>query len=158
MPDSTVTVRLAHADDDDFILGLVPRFAEFELPAWRKRNEILAGTRRDIEHHLRTLPPASHLFVADDANGERAGFLHLLTRKDYFTGAQNCHIGNIAVAAAHERKGVAAALLRHAETWAKQHRCRHLTLSVFPENGHARVVYEKHGFGVELLSMAKLVK
>lgn len=158
MADSTVIVRLAHADDDDFILGLVPRFAEFELPPWRKRNETLAGTRRDIEHHLRTLPPASHLFVAEDADGRRAGFLHLQTRKDFFTGAQNCHIADLVVAKDHEGTGVAGAMLRHADAWAKQHRCRHITLGVFPGNEHARAVYEKHGFGVELLSMAKLVK
>jgi len=158
MPDSTVTVRLAHADDDDFILGLVPRFAEFELPAWRKRSETLAGIRRDIEHHLRTLPAASHLFVAEDEDGERAGFLHLQTRKDFFTGAQNCHIADLVVAVDREGGGVASAMLRHADAWAKEHRCRHLTLSVFPGNEHARAVYEKHGFGVELVSMTKLVK
>jgi GNAT superfamily N-acetyltransferase len=158
MPDSTVTVRLAHADDDDFILGLVPRFAEFELPAWRRRSETLAGIRRDIEHHLRMLPAASHLFVAEDEDGGRAGFLHLQTRKDFFTGAQNCHIADLVVAAEREGSGVAGAMLRHADAWAKEHRCRHLTLAVFPGNEHAREVYEKHGFGVELLSMTKPVK
>jgi len=60
-PKTEVYVRLAHADDDEFILSLARRFAEFELPPWRKRAETLAGIERDIEHHLRVLPPASHL-------------------------------------------------------------------------------------------------
>jgi hypothetical protein len=41
-------IRLAQAADDDFILGLVGRFVEFELPAWRKRNECAEGIRRDV--------------------------------------------------------------------------------------------------------------
>lgn len=156
--DSSIYVRLAHADDDDFILGLTPRFVEFDLPPWRKRSETLAGVRRDIEHHLRTLPAGSHLFVAEDEIGERLGFLHLQTRKDFFTGAQNCHISDLVVAAEFEGRGAAGAMLDFAEAWAKEHRCRHLTLGVFPSNEHARAVYEKHGFGVEILSMAKLIK
>ncbi|TLY53500.1 MAG: GNAT family N-acetyltransferase, partial [Gammaproteobacteria bacterium] len=35
-PDSPIVhIRLAHADDDEFILGLAARFVEFELPKWR---------------------------------------------------------------------------------------------------------------------------
>jgi ribosomal protein S18 acetylase RimI-like enzyme len=155
---SSIHVRLAHADDDDFILGLASRFAEFDLPPWRKRSDTIAGIRRDIEHHLRTLPPGSHLYVAEDDDAERVGFLHLQSRKDFFTGAHNCHISDLAVTKGHEGRGVARAMLDFAESWAKEHRCRHLTLGVFPGNERARAVYEKHGFGVEILSMAKTIK
>jgi ribosomal protein S18 acetylase RimI-like enzyme len=154
-PELNVHVRLAHADDDDFILDLADRFVDFELPPWRKRSETLAGIRRDIEHHLVTLPGASHLFVAEDDEGQPLGFLHLQTRKDFFTGAQNCHISDLVVAEDFEGRGVASAMLRFAEGWAKEHRCRHLTLGVFPNNQRARALYERHGFGVEILSMVK---
>lgn len=153
-----VHVRLAHADDDEFILGLAERFCEFELPPWRKRTETLAGIRRDIEYHLVKLPAASHLFVAEDDAGEPLGFLHLQTRKDFFTGTQNCHISDLAVAPEHENNGVASAMLRYAESWAKEHRCRHLTLGVFLGNERAKKLYEHNGFGVEILTMVKLVK
>jgi ribosomal protein S18 acetylase RimI-like enzyme len=155
---SSIHVRLAHADDDDFILGLIPRFVEFDLPAWRKRGETAAGIRRDIEHQLRTLPAGSHLYVAEDEDGERLGFLHLQTRTDFFTGAQNCHVSNIVVAEAHEGRGAAAAMLEFAEAWAREHRCRHLTLGVFPNNERALAVYRRHGFDVEILTMAKVVQ
>jgi|SRR4051812_33069367 ribosomal protein S18 acetylase RimI-like enzyme len=151
-------IRLAHADDDEFILSLSERFVAFELPAWRKRSETLAGIRADIARHLRDLPAGSHLFVAETDDGERCGFLHLQTHKDFFTGALNCHISDLVVAPAFERRGVAGTMLDHAETWAKQHRCRFVTLAVFPANEPARKLYEKRGFGVELLRMAKAVK
>jgi ribosomal protein S18 acetylase RimI-like enzyme len=157
-PETDVYVRLAHADDDDFILSLAGRFAEFELPSWRKRAETLAGIRHDIERHLRTLPPASHLFVAEGEDARPLGFLHLQTRKDFFTGALNCHISDLVVGSEHEGRGVASAMLRYAEEWAKEHRCRFLTLGVFPNNERARKLYEHHGFGVEILSMAKPVR
>ncbi len=153
-----IHVRLAQADDDDFILGLAVRFAEFDLPPWRKRRETLAGIRRDIEDHLRTLPAGSHVFVAEDDFGERLGFLRLQTRRDFFTGAMNCHVSDVAVAVAHEGRGAAGAMLDFAENWARQHRCRHLTLSVFPGNQRARAVYERRGFGLELMSLVKPLK
>jgi ribosomal protein S18 acetylase RimI-like enzyme len=157
-PNAAIHIRLAHADDDEFILGLATRFAEFELPPWRKRAETLAGIRRDIDHHLRNTPAGSHLYVAEDEDGEPLGFLHLQTRKDFFTGAQNCHIADLVVAAPHEGRGAARAMLHFADAWAKEHRCRHVTLGVFPNNERARKLYESHGFGVEILAMVKPVK
>ena len=157
-PESTPHIRLAHADDDDFILAIAERLTSFDLPQWRKRSETLAGIRADIARHLRELPPASHLFVAEDEDGERLGFLHLQTQKDFFTGALNCHISDIVVAPAFDGHGIGSTMLAYAERWAKEHRCRLVTLSVFPGNEHARKVYERHGYGIELLRMAKPVK
>jgi ribosomal protein S18 acetylase RimI-like enzyme len=153
-----IRIRLAHADDDEFILALAERFVAFELPAWRKRSETLSGIRADIARHLRDLPAGSHLFVAEDEDAERSGFLHLQTQKDFFTGALTCHISDIVVAPACEGRGVGHALLDYAEQWAKQHRCRFLTLAVFPGNERARKAYERHGYGIDLLRMVKLVK
>jgi ribosomal protein S18 acetylase RimI-like enzyme len=155
---SAFRVRLAHADDDEFILALSERFVAFDLPPWRKRGETLSGIRADIARHLRDLPAGSHLFVAESDDGERCGFLHLQTQKDFFTGALNCHISDVVVAPDFDGRGVGRALLDFADAWAKEHRCRFVTLAVFPGNERARKVYEQHGFGVELLRMTKRVK
>jgi len=151
-------IRLAHADDDEFILAIAERLTSFDLPQWRKRSETLAGIRADIARHLRELPPASHLFVAEDEEGERLGFLHLQTQKDFFTGALNCHIADLVVAAERDGQGIGSALVRFAEEWAREHRCRHVTLAVFPGNERARNLYRQHGYGEELVRMAKPVK
>jgi len=155
---SGIRIRLANADDDDFILGLVARFVEFELPPWRRRGECAKGIRDDLARHLAEQPPGSHVFVAEDDAGARVGFLHLQSVSDYFTGAQNCHVADVAVAPEQEGRGIGSALLAHAEDWARQHRCRHLTLAVFPGNARARALYERHGFGVDLLRMAKPIR
>jgi len=157
-PAPTPHVRLAHADDDEFILSLAARLVDFELPPWRKPKETLAGIRTDIARHLRELPAATHLFVAEDDAGERLGFLHLQTQKDFFTGVLNCHIADLVVAADCDGKGVGSALIAFAEQWAKEHRCRHVTLSVFPGNARARELYRRHGYGDELVRMAKALR
>ncbi len=149
-------IRLAEdEDDDDFILGLVPRFVEFDLPAWRRRHECIEGIRRDIVHHLDDQPPNSYLFVAEDEGGERVGFMHLQKTQDFFTGRTNCHVSDLAVASVHEGRGAARALLEHAENWAREHRCALLTLAVFPGNEKGRALYDALGYGVDLLRLAK---
>jgi ribosomal protein S18 acetylase RimI-like enzyme len=154
-PAAPLHIRAARGADRAFILGLVPRFVAFELPPWRDRDESAEGVRRDIEKHLDDRPEASHLFVAETEAGAAAGFLHLLQTVDFFTGAANCHISDLAVAPGMEGRGIGARLLEHAEDWARQRGCRFVTLGVFPGNARARALYERHGYGVELLRMAK---
>ncbi len=150
-----IRIRLARADDDAFVLGLAERFVAFELPPWRRRGECLAGIRRELARHLAEQPPGSHLFVAEDDAAARVGFLHLQLTVDTLSGAANAHVADLAVAPGLDRRGIGSQLLAEAEAWARRHRCRHLTLAVFPGNEPARALYERHGFGVELLRMVK---
>ena len=94
------------------------------------------------------------MFLAEIAH-EPAGFLHLLQTVDFFTGAANCHISDLAVAPGMDGRGIGARLLDHAESWAKRHGCRFMTLGVSPGNERARALYERQGYGIELLRMAK---
>jgi ribosomal protein S18 acetylase RimI-like enzyme len=156
MSDTTFLIRLAE-DDDDFILGLVPRFVDFPLPAWRRRHECIDGIRKDLLRHLEDEPANSYLFIAEDEDGERVGFVHLQKTQDFFTGRSNCHISDLAVVTAHEGRGVAKALLEHTQEWAREHRCQLITLAVLPGNERARALYEAAGFGTDLVRMAKPV-
>ena len=69
--------------------------------------------------------------------------------------AQNGHISDLAVANHHDGEGVGRALLAYAERWAREHKYRHLQLAVFPGNERARTIYEKAGFGVDILRLTK---
>ena len=152
---STIRVRVARPADRAFILGLVPRFVAFELPAWRERDESARGVRRDIEKHLDERPDGSHVFVAETEAEEPAGFLHILRTVDFFTSAANCHISDLAVAPGMDGRGIGARLLEFSEDFARGLGCRFITLGVFPGNERARALYERHGYGVELLRMTK---
>jgi ribosomal protein S18 acetylase RimI-like enzyme len=157
MSESPFLIRLAE-DDDDFILGLIPRFVDFPLPGWRRRNECIEGIRADLTRHLDDQPANSFLFVAENSDGEPVGFVHLQKTQDFFNGRINCHISDLAVAQEHESLGVGQALLAHAETWAREHRCQFVTLAVFPGNERARTMYESSGYGADLLRLAKPVR
>jgi ribosomal protein S18 acetylase RimI-like enzyme len=52
-------------------------------------------------------------------------------------------------------RGIGARLLEFSEAFARDHGCRFITLGVFPGNARARALYERHGYGVELLRMTK---
>jgi len=158
MSDSPFLIRLAETDDDEFILGLVPRFITFPLPNGRTRADCLKGIESDLVHHLDDQPSNSYLFVAEDEDGEQVGFIHLQKTKDFFTHRDNCHVSDIAVAEKHERRGVGTFLLDHAYAWAKEHRCQFVTLAVFPGNEGAREMYAKHGFDTDLVRMARPVR
>lgn len=157
MTDTSLLIRLAE-DDDDFILSLLPRFVDFTLPPWRRRHECIEGIRSDLLRHLEDQPANSYLFVAEDAEGERVGFIHLQRTADFFTGRSNCHISDLAVAPQHEGDGVGRALLAHAEDWAREHQCQLVTLAVFPGNERARALYEANGYATDLLRLAKPIR
>ena len=157
MTDTSLLIRLAE-DDDDFILALVPRFVDFTLPPWRRRHECIEAIRKDLLRHLEDQPANSYLFVAEDADGERVGFIHLQRTADFFTGRSNCHISDLAVSPQHEGNGVGQALLVHAEDWAREHHCQLVTLAVFPGNERARALYERSGYAPDLLRLAKSVR
>ena len=98
------------------------------------------------------------MFIAETPDYESIGFLHLQETRDFFTNAPNCHVSDLAVAPGREGSGVGGRLLAAAEDWARGHGCRYITLGVFPANERARRLYERHGFGVDLLRMAKAVE
>ena len=72
---STTAARIRPADDADtaFILALVPRFVEFDLPPWRDPAESASGVRRDLARHLAERPEGSYAFVAEIDGGHAVG-------------------------------------------------------------------------------------
>jgi GNAT superfamily N-acetyltransferase len=157
MTDPTLLIRLAE-DDDDFLLSLVPRLVDFTLPTWRRRHECVEGIRNDLHRHLEDQPANNFLFVAEDADGERVGFIELQKTQDFFTGRTNCHINNVVVVPRHEGRGVGKALMAHAEEWAREHHCALVTLAAFPGNERALAMYASCGYGTDLLRLVKPVR
>jgi GNAT superfamily N-acetyltransferase len=134
-------LRAAQRDDAAFVAALVPRFFEQGIPGGHTRDEVVAGT----EHVLRDAlarPAADELFlIADEDNGEPAGFVYAVTHRDFFTGESYAHVSEIAVA--RSGTGVGHALMGAVETWARERGYRMVTLNVIEENVDARRFYER---------------
>jgi GNAT superfamily N-acetyltransferase len=152
-----ITIRAYQRSDREFILSLVSRFSEFELPAWRQSDEIDRVNRGLMEKALAHPAADSAIFVAEDENGTLAGFIHLQTERDYFSDQEYGYISDLAVESSFEGHGIGRALLDTAEDWTRSKGYQFLALYVFAGNTRARQIYKKYGFGEEVVKYVKMV-
>ena len=127
--------------------------ANFDLPPWRTADEITSADGRAMLDALQTGHPDSEVFIAE-RDDLVAGCLHVVVASDFF-GRQHAHLSVIATSDAAEGTGVGRALMDFADEWARSRRLPFITLNVFAANTRARRLYEKSGYGVELLKYAK---
>jgi ribosomal protein S18 acetylase RimI-like enzyme len=153
--DFKVAVRPAREDDREFILALVPRLMEFGPPPWYDASQNVATDLETIGGVLQETPAGTAVFVAEDEGGTRLGFIHLNTTVDYFTREQVGHVSDVAVAPGGEGRGVGRALMAAGEEWARGRGYRLLTLNVFARNERARRLYERLGFGEDIVRCVK---
>jgi ribosomal protein S18 acetylase RimI-like enzyme len=151
----TIHLRPFTPSDAHFTESLIPRFSEFDLPAWRTRNEIDNANFASLKKAMTSPEPGSAIFIAEDETGKRAGFLHLQIQTDYFNGSKVAYLSDIAVDSSFEGRGVGRVLLDKAEEWAREQGCSLLTLYVFFNNLRARKIYEKLGFAEEVTKYVK---
>ncbi|MDP9107291.1 MAG: GNAT family N-acetyltransferase [Candidatus Eremiobacteraeota bacterium] len=139
-----IRLREARADDEAFVVGLVPRFVEHGAADAHTPAEVIEGTSRVLRAALRSRPAHDVFLVAEDDAGERAGFLYAVTEHDFFTEEPYLHVSEIATA--RSGGGVGAALMDGAEARAREYRYRFVTLNVVEQNAAATRFYERRGY------------
>jgi GNAT superfamily N-acetyltransferase len=149
-------VRTARATDRGFVLDAAARLAAFGPPPWRTAAELVEGEARTLRDFFESPDDGSRLFIAESGD-HRLGFALLEELRDYFTLERHGHIGILAVTEEAEGKGVGGALMRAAESWARDRGYRTLTLNVFGGNRHARDVYEHLGFVQDTIKYMKVL-
>ena len=158
MSKNPLTIRPARHDDEEFLLRLLPRLADFPLPAWRTAEEIARGDRQILLDALHGRLEHAAILVAESMpGGERAGYVFATTKHDYFTRASHAHVEVIAVEEGAERRGVARSLMDAVEQWAKRRGYRWVTLNVFDRNTRARALYDRLGYLPETIHYRKAV-
>ena len=150
-------IRPALPDDSVFVVTAAQRLAAFGLPDWRPGEEIVSGEVRTLRAFFEAPPAGSALLIADSEEGRSLGFVYLERLQDYFTLAEHGHVGMLVVTEEAAGKGVGGALMRAAETWARQQGYRKLTLTTFEGNDAARAVYEHLGYAVKTLRYVKIL-
>lgn len=150
-----IRIRLAERKDKDFIVSLIPRLTEFELPSWRESAQMNSVDKKILSNVLSENPAESVIFVAEDEIEIPLGFIHLKTSDDYYNTEKHGHISDIIVAPEGEGRGVGKTLMRAGEDWARDQGFKWLTLSVFPRNERARKLYEKLGYGEDIIKYVK---
>lgn len=150
----TVHIRPAVIEDEPAILALVPRLHEFGPPPWRDLSAMIEIDKAKISGSLGNSDEGGAILVAE-ADGRLAGFVHLFPVTDYYSDRPHCHVSDIIVDPASEGRGIGRALLSEAERWAKDRGYTWLTISVFEANERAARIYEKAGFGRDMLRLVK---
>jgi GNAT superfamily N-acetyltransferase len=157
MSNPDIRVRGATSDDRTFILELVPELLTFGPPAWRNRREMIATDTRVIDAALGGRTEGASVFVAEDAQGARLGFLHVAPLWDYYLEQSCGHIWDIVVRPEARGRGVGRTLIAAAEQWARDRGYWLLTLNVFVENRAALRLYEELGFAPESMKCVKRI-
>jgi GNAT superfamily N-acetyltransferase len=153
----TIRIRMYQSSDREFILSLVGRFSGFELPEWRRAEDVDRTNHASIAEALEEPDPGSAIFLAE-VEKVPAGFIHLQTQSDYFSGEAHGYISDVAVTPDFEGRGVGRLLLETAEDWARSKGYSLLSLYVFAGNTRTRQIYEKLGYCPEVIKYGKSLR
>jgi GNAT superfamily N-acetyltransferase len=133
--DAAVALRLATVDD-------IPALLDVINPAYRRVDGHIfpQGTRMDGNDARRAIETAGSRIVVAEVDGEIAGCIQVVL-------AERAEFGPLATAIAHQRRGIASALIAHAEEVARDAGYRTMRLHAIEEVGW-RSFYESLGYGV----------
>jgi len=152
---TTIRIRAATIDDISFVTSLVPRLTEFGVPPWRDAAAMNETDTRILTRKLAGEDEGTAIFVAEDDERGALGFIHLQQGADYYNKRAFGHISDVIVAPHAQGTGVALALMEKAEAWSRERGYTWITLSVFAQNTHAREVYERLGYGADIMKYVK---
>jgi GNAT superfamily N-acetyltransferase len=141
-----MTLREAHAGDEEFVVGLVPRFVEHGAADGHAPETVIDGTSRVLRGALRDPRRGEVVLIAEDELGEPAGFVYAVTQRDFFTGEEYAHVSEIAVV--RSGAGVGAELMDAVERWSRERGYRIVSLNVVGENEPAQRFYERLGYAL----------
>ncbi len=143
-------IREALESDRGGIEFLLPRLADFQVPAHRRRQDLWQGDRDKIFSILASEGPPGFVLVAEE-DQTVAGLVFVSLGPETLSGQPSAHLEALAVAAGAEGRGIGGALIAAAEQRALQSGARTMTLTVFTDNSRARRIYERHGYKPELI-------
>jgi len=152
---SGIHIRPADINDKDFISSLVPRLIAFGPPSWREGMQMTEVDTAILIGKVTSQPEGTAIFIAHDDDNVQLGFVHVHDGKDFYNHDKHGHISDLIVAAEGQGKGIGRLLLNKAEEWARSQGYRWLTLSVFAQNVRAREIYERAGYGPDIMKYVK---
>lgn len=152
---SPILVRAATPDDSAFVASLAPRLVIGMAP-WRDPERMLAAMSGFIFEDLARMGAKSTMLIATDAQAAPLGFI-TVARQLNFTGEPQAYIGELAVAADAERRGVGRVLVRAAEGWALAQGLNLTVLDTGAANAAAREFYRALGYVEESVRLVRVL-
>lgn len=150
-----INVRPYISTDREFVLNLAPRLA-IGIPHWRDPQMMISTARSWITDSINQHEQKSVVFVAEDEQGERLGFV-TVSHSTHFTGERQAYIGELATSDSAERHGVGKALTQACEQWAREQGYRFLSLTTGSANERALGFYRHMGYLDEDVTLVKML-
>jgi len=146
----------ATSDDTEAILALLPRLAEFNVPADRNPEDLWRGDAEMVSDWAAGNRPDVEALVAR-TNKELIGVAIISFRKELLSSEPSAHLEVLALQKSAEGHGIAQALVQGAERLAVDNGAKSMSLHVFANNLKARALYERLDFEGELIRYFKLL-
>ncbi|HEY5360995.1 MAG TPA: GNAT family N-acetyltransferase [Streptosporangiaceae bacterium] len=151
-----IRVRPYQPQDRDQVMAIAPRLTEWVAP-WRDPATVLPAVQGWVRESLDALiHPAHGAYVAEDGDGI-AGIV-TVSERAHFTGQVDAYVGELAVRAGAERRGIASQLMAAAEKWAAGRDLPYITLETGAANQPARKLYAALGYQEEDVRLTKPVR
>jgi ribosomal protein S18 acetylase RimI-like enzyme len=147
-------IREAIAADGEAMLALMPRLADFDVPASRNPQHLYGDDAKLLQRWLDGKEECL-VQVAEDDEQQIIGFTLVRLRPELLSSEPSAHLEAITVSESAEGKGIARALLNAAEQGAKDSGALTMTLHVFASNTRARAFYDRSGYDGELIRYIK---
>lgn len=147
-------LRTATPKDQEAILNLLPRLADFEIPKVRNPKHLWESDAKMFLEWVAGGRPDIDVSVAVSDN-QVIGVAIISERKEFLSGEPSAHLEVLALDKSAEGFGVATALMNESDKLAQGRGAKSITLHVFANNTKARALYERQGFDGELLRYIK---
>jgi aminoglycoside 6'-N-acetyltransferase I len=150
---SEMNIRRYAPEDRQAALALAPRL-EIGVAEWRNPADVARAVTGWVVSSLDAHAAERRaVFVAVD--GEQLVGLVTLAEQRHFTGEVDAYVGELAVSAGYERRGVGRLLMDAAENWARARGLRFVTLQTGAANETARAFYARCGYREEDVRLTK---
>jgi ribosomal protein S18 acetylase RimI-like enzyme len=149
---------MASTVDGDGMLALMPRLADFDVPASRNPKDLWRDDAALLRKWIDGNAEDCFVHVAEDQGGAIVGMTLVRLRPEALSHEPSSHLEAIAVSREAEGKGVARALLNAAEEEAARQGALTMTLHVISTNTRARSFYERSGYDGEMIRYIKPIE
>lgn len=150
-----VHVRPYTSADRTFILSLAPRLA-IGMQPWRDSTLWLKTVEEWLNESIEQHTQKTMVLIAEDEQSERLGFA-TVSHSTHFTGQKQAYIGELVTSETAEGQGVATALVKACEQWAREQGYVMITLTTGAGNARALKFYDHLGFRKEDITLTKLL-
>ena len=148
------SIRDARAGDGEAMLAMLPRLADFDIPAHREPRHLWQDDEKLLRRWLAGDAEECLVQVAEDEGG-LLGMTMTSLRPEALSHEPAAHLEVIVVDRRGAGRGIGKALMAAAEARATAAGARYLTLHVFAVNTRARALYERCGYSGELMRYIK---